>query len=86
MLENLSPQEFDAFVAFGRERLESHEPVASLQELCDKWRAQQSGGALSNADVAAVNSAIEDYRNGDRGRPAEIHLDEVKQRVQAHDQ
>jgi hypothetical protein len=41
-----------------------------MDELYDLWRRQNPDPAEYSENVTAVNAAIEDYKNGDRGRPA----------------
>ena len=42
----------------------------SLDELFDLWRIENPSDANYAENVAAIAGAIEDFRNGDRGRPA----------------
>ena len=41
-----------------------------MDELYDLWRRQNPDPDEDAENVAAVNAAIQDYENGDRGRPA----------------
>jgi len=63
-------QELERFTQFARRRLAGEDPEPSLDELFDFWRMEHPSDADYAENVAAVAGAIEDFRNGDRGRPA----------------
>jgi hypothetical protein len=63
-------QELESFTRFARERLEAGDLEPSLDELFDLWRLENPSDADYAQNVAAIAGAIEDFRNGDRGRPA----------------
>jgi len=83
MTENSLSQDFDAFVAFGRDHLASGKPAASIEDLVEDYRAQSQPSYDREQEIAAVQEAIDDYKNGDRGRPAEEVMAELKSRLQA---
>lgn len=61
-------QQFNQFV---RERLRSSDRAhVSLAELMEEWQLQHPMDAQHAENVAAVRAAIDDFKNGDRGRPA----------------
>ena len=61
-------QQFNLFV---RQRLsESDESNVSLVELMDEWQLRHPTDEQHAENVAAVNAAIEDFKNGDLGKPA----------------
>lgn len=63
-------RELESFTQFARGRLGSGDPEPSLDELFDLWRVENPCDTDYAENVAAVAAAIEDFRNGDRGRPA----------------
>lgn len=71
-------QELDDFTQFARQRLGNGGSKLSLDELFDLWRAANPSDELYAENVAAVNAAIEDFRNGDRGTPAGEHSAQLR--------
>lgn len=63
-------EEINDFSRFAFEQLNQGGAVLSMNELYDLWRRQNPDPDEYAEDVAAVNAAIQDYKNGDRGRPA----------------
>lgn len=63
-------QELESFTEFAKKRLGGRGPEPSLEELLDLWRLENPTDADYAENLAAVSAAIEDFRNGDRGRPA----------------
>jgi hypothetical protein len=63
-------KELDSFNRFARTRLGSGEGEPSLDELFDLWRIENPSDTDYAENVAALAGAIDDFRNGDRGRPA----------------
>ena len=64
-------QDIERFTQFARNRLRVGDSDASIDELFDLWRIENPSDDDGTAEnVAAINAAIEDFRNGDRGRPA----------------
>ena len=61
-------QQFNQFV---RQRLSSTDRAdVSLAELMEEWQLQHPTDKQHAENVAAVQAAIEDFKSGDRGRPA----------------
>jgi len=61
-------QQFNHFV---RERLSAtHADDVSLVELMEEWQLLHPTDEQVAQNVAAVKAAIEDFKSGDRGRPA----------------
>jgi hypothetical protein len=61
-------QDFNLFV---RQRLrETDTTNVSLVELMEEWQLRHPTDQQHSENVAAVNAAIEDFKNGDRGKPA----------------
>lgn len=49
-----------------------------LQELLTLWEANRAGSQVHAENVAAVQAAIRDMQNGDRGRPAAAISQELR--------
>lgn len=73
-----SSEELDRFTTFARQRLGSGDTDLSLDDLFDLWRTENPTDALYAENVAALNAAICDYRNGDRGTPAGEHSAQLR--------
>ena len=63
-------QELESFTQFAKQQLNSSQPEPSLDELFDLWRLENPSDADRAETIAAVAGAINDFRGGDRGRPA----------------
>ena len=63
-------QDLASFTQFAKKRLEAGDTEPSLDELFDLWRIENPSDAEYAENLAAVAGAIEDFRAGDRGRPA----------------
>ena len=63
-------QELESFTRFAKARLHGGAQKASLDELFDLWRIENPSAADYAENVAAIAGAINDFRRGDRGRPA----------------
>jgi hypothetical protein len=63
-------QELESFTQFAKARLRGGEPGPSLDELFDLWRIENPSDTDYAENVAAIAGAINDFRRGDRGRPA----------------
>jgi len=71
-------EELDSCTEFARQRLANKGAEPSLEELFDLWRAENPSDEQYAETVAAVNAAIEDFKNGDRGTPAGEHSDQLR--------
>lgn len=71
-------EELRGFTEFARERLSNGGLDLSLDELFDLWRSENPSDELDAENVAAVNVAIRDFQNGDRGTPAGEHSDKLR--------
>lgn len=60
-------EDLDRFSMFVRQRIGTGGSNLSLDDLFDLWRTENPPEALYAENVAAVNAAIADFRNGDRG-------------------
>ena len=63
-------QELESFTRFAKARLRAGDQEPSLDELFDLWRAENPSDTDYAENVAALTGAINDFRQGDRGRPA----------------
>ncbi len=63
-------EQINDFARFAVEQLNSRGAALSMDELYDLWRRQNPDPDAYAENVAAVNAAIQDYKAGDRGRPA----------------
>ena len=63
-------QELESFAQFAKTRLAAAEIEPSLDELFDLWRMKNPSDTDYAENVAAIAEAIQDYKGGDRGRPA----------------
>lgn len=66
-------EEFDSFTQFASDRLSNGGTDLSLDELFDLWRSEHPSDKLYAENVAAINAAIKDFQNGERGTPAGEH-------------
>lgn len=70
--------ELNSFTEFANERISSGGSNISLDELFDLWRSENPSDELYAENVAALNAAIQDFKNGDRGTPAGEHSDQLR--------
>jgi hypothetical protein len=63
-------EQIDSFSRFAAEQLDRSGAALSMDELYDLWRRENPDPDAYAENVAAVNAAIQDYKAGDRGRPA----------------
>jgi hypothetical protein len=71
-------EELDRFNEFARKQLSSKGAGLSLDELFDLWRIENPSSEQYAENVASINTAIRDFRNGDRGSPAGEHSDQLR--------
>lgn len=74
-------QELESFTQFARDRLGDEDASLSLDELFDLWRIENPSEMAYSDNVAAIAGAIEDFKNGDRGRPAGELSRELRQQL-----
>ena len=67
--------QINSFHQFATSQLKSGSAL-SIDELYDSWRTENS----SPEDNAAVEAAIDDMENGDRGVPIGEHLTQVQEK------
>ena len=75
--------ELERFHQFVEEKLGSSSADLSPEEVLLEWRAAHPSTDDLSEDVVAVKQALADMRAGDRGRPAEQVIAELRQRLEA---
>lgn len=63
-------EQINDFSRFAVEQLNSGGAALGMDELHDLWRREHPDPDAYAENLAAVNAAIQDYKAGDRGRPA----------------
>lgn len=63
-------QELESFTQFAREHLGGGDAESPLEELFDLWRIENPSDTGYADSILAIAGAIDDFKNGDRGRPA----------------
>ncbi len=74
-------QQLQSFTEFAQALLRTDDPQPSLDEVFDRWRIDNPSDAEYAENVAAIAGAIEDFRRGDRGRPARELSRELRGRL-----
>ena len=77
-------EQINDFSRFAVEQLASGGAALSMDELCYLWRRQNPDPDAYAEIVAAVNAAIEDYKAGDRGRPAGELTRELRDKLKSN--
>ncbi len=80
---NTTEQDLLRFNGFARERMTATAAEPSLLELMDLWQLENSAPDLAAENVAAVEAALVDFKNGDRGQPAGVLSQQLRARLQA---
>jgi hypothetical protein len=79
----MKAQEIDelaAFQAFLTEKLKNGGPRPSPEEVVDEWRDLHPEPEIDEDEVAAIQEALDDMANGDRGRPFEEVMADLRAR------
>lgn len=69
--------ELEAFQAFLTEKLKNGGPRPSPEEAVDEWR-ELHPEEIDEEEVAAIQEALDDMAAGDRGRPADEVMAELR--------
>lgn len=72
--------DINGFAEFATEKLNNGGADLSLEQLVDLWRIENPSPEQVHEDILAVNAAIRDMENGDRGEPAENVIRELRHR------
>lgn len=75
-------EQLESFYRFANEQLEADDCDKSLDELFQEWRAAYRTSAEYRENVAAIQVALDGLRNGDKGRPAEEVIAELRERLE----
>ncbi len=62
-------EQVDNFYRFATERLRNSSSELSVDELYDQWRIENPSSAQQADDLAAIYVSLEDFKQGERGRP-----------------
>jgi hypothetical protein len=73
----ITADDLRAFHRFAQERV-INDGADSLQELVDLWEIEHPKPDAHAQNVAAVRAALRDMENGDKGRPAEQLIEELR--------
>jgi hypothetical protein len=73
----ITRDDLNAFHRFAAARVTTS-GTESLQELLTLWEIEHPEASTHAQNVAAVQAAIRDMQNGDRGRPAVENLEELR--------
>ncbi len=60
----------DHFYRFATERLRNSSSELSIDDLYNQWRLENPSPEQQADDLAAVYASLEDFKQGERGRPA----------------
>jgi uncharacterized protein with von Willebrand factor type A (vWA) domain len=61
-------EQIDSFHQFATEQIQNGGREKSVDELYDQWRLENLSSEELDENVAAIQGAIDDMKNGDRGR------------------
>lgn len=70
--------ELQAFHRFISDKLANGGLRPSPEEVLDEWRDLNPDPDIDDAEVAAIQEALTDMANGDRGQPADEVLKEIR--------
>jgi len=68
-----------SFTNFAQKAIASGSGDISIDELFDQWRAENPSDALYSENLAAVQAAILDFKNGERGTLVGEHSAQLRQ-------
>jgi len=60
-------QDIASFTSYARQKIESGQRDLSIDELFDQWRMENPSDEQYADNVAAIQSSIQDFKNGERG-------------------
>ena len=72
-------QQIDSFYRFATERIRRCSNL-TMDELYDLWRLEQPTPDELDQNVRAVQAALDDLENGDRGVPLEEAIREIRKK------
>ena len=75
--------ELERFHQFVEDKLGSSSADLTPEEVLSEWRATHPSPDDLSESVVAIKQALADMRAGDRGRPAEQVIAELRQRLES---
>lgn len=79
-IADMSMQEqIDSFHRFASERIRAGSQL-TMDELYDLWRLEHATPTELDENVRAVQAALDDWKNGDRGVPLEDAIREIREK------
>lgn len=79
----VTQEDLNQFHHFAAEKVAAGKDAESLEELLDLWHLENPDPKRLREDVLAVQAALRDLEQGDRGIPFDEHLSELKARYAA---
>ena len=73
----ITTDDLQAFHRYAQQRLTSV-GAESLQELVDLWEIEHATPEVHAQNLAAVRAALRDMENADKGRPANLLIEELR--------
>jgi hypothetical protein len=74
-------EEVQGFVRYATEHLDNGGAHHTIEELFEMWRYENPSQEQYDRDFASVMASIEDYRNGERGRPVDPDSTELRRKL-----
>jgi hypothetical protein len=75
-------EQIDSFHQFATEQIQNGGREKSVDELYDQWRLENLSSEELDENVAAIQGAIDDMKNGDRGRDVDEVIAEVRSKYE----
>ena len=75
-------QQIDSFHQFATEQIQNGCREKSVDELYDQWRLESLSSEELEENVVAIQGAIDDMKNGDRGRDVDEVIAEVRSKYE----
>lgn len=74
-------RDIDSFANFARARAAADSSNLTIDELFELWRSENPSGLQGQEDLEAARAALNDYRDGERGRPAGEFTSELRRQL-----
>lgn len=75
-------EQIDSFHQFATEQIQNGGRGKSVDELYDQWRLENLSPEELQENVAAIQGAIDDMKNGDTGRDVDEVIAEVRSKYE----
>ena len=75
-------EQIDSFHQFATEQIQNGGREKSVDELYDQWRLENLSSEELEENVAAIQGAIDDMKNGDCGRDVDEVIAEVRSKYE----